>query len=409
MKAKNKDYFKLLVIGIVILKALLYLLFYHEGDLLFRAYWVDAVRGRPLGDAYFQFENLKNTRVPVDYPPIYVYYVYVLSFIPKLFDFDAMLNFGLTIAEVWLMKLPTLICEICTILFIYKKIDKKLATFILILPLNIISCSTFGDNEIVLMLFIIITLYYLHKDKMYIAAIFVGIALCIKPQAVYFVIALLIYLIMNKSNIVVKLKTLCISAITFYILWLPYIIYRQDILFPIKYYIGVSSRWDSVSRGAFNLTTFYSIFRDLLLKSSGISNIEHALNYVIILCICILGILIYKRTDNFLLMMAFIWITIYSVTLNQQNRYIYFPLMILMYLVYKCKLNKELSDTVKHIYYLFCVQLFISKIVEDFTNLMPFYMIAHLICTTYYAFLYFNFNLYLYRFLIKQKDKENKQ
>ena len=124
-----------------------------------------------------------------DYPPGYMYVLYVLGFVRELFSIDS--NGSLFTL---IIKLPSIIAEIVTAVFIYKIADKQIgktfgllcASFLLFNPAMFFNSSVWGQIDAVFILFIVLTLYYLKKENYILGALFFAISLLIKPQAIMF-------------------------------------------------------------------------------------------------------------------------------------------------------------------------------------------------------------------------------
>ena len=122
-----------------------------------------------------------------DYPPGYIYVLYVTGFINHIFRLgDA--------AFTLLVKLPAIICDIITFVLIYcfsVKENNKIAAyfaplFVLFNPAIINNSSNFGQIDSVFTLFILLAFIGYRDGKKIKATVFYAIALLIKPQALLF-------------------------------------------------------------------------------------------------------------------------------------------------------------------------------------------------------------------------------
>ncbi|MDD6483697.1 MAG: glycosyltransferase family 39 protein [Clostridiales bacterium] len=122
-----------------------------------------------------------------DYPPGYMYVLYVIGGIEHLFGFSEGMR--------WLLiKLPAIICDIVTGIFIYRLASKKLsdapsaviAAVYVFNPAVIINSSLWGQVDAVYTLFIILMIYMLDKKRLIPAYFLFALCIFIKPQAFIF-------------------------------------------------------------------------------------------------------------------------------------------------------------------------------------------------------------------------------
>lgn len=122
-----------------------------------------------------------------DYPPGYMYVLYVIGALQKLFGFSGGASYVL-------VKLPSIICDIITGIFIYKIAKKKfsdgisaiLAALYLFNPASILNSSLWGQTDAVYTLFILLMIYFISEKKMIISYFTFAICIFIKPQAFIF-------------------------------------------------------------------------------------------------------------------------------------------------------------------------------------------------------------------------------
>ena len=133
-----------------------------------------------------------------DYPPGYMYVLYIIGAIENLL--------GLSDGIYWLLvKLPAIICDIITGIFIYKLASKKLsapvsaviAGIYLFNPAVITNSSLWGQVDSVYTLFTLIMIYLLSEKKLIKAYFVFAVCIFIKPQAFIFT-PLIIYAIIEN-------------------------------------------------------------------------------------------------------------------------------------------------------------------------------------------------------------------
>jgi dolichyl-phosphate-mannose-protein mannosyltransferase len=122
-----------------------------------------------------------------DYPPGYMYVLYGLGFLQNFFSIDV--NSSLFTLMV---KLPSIISEVVLALIVCRIAMKEAGrTFgllcgamVLFNPAMFFNSSVWGQVEAVLILFAVLCIYYLRKENYWLGALFYGLALLLKPQAI---------------------------------------------------------------------------------------------------------------------------------------------------------------------------------------------------------------------------------
>ncbi len=203
-----------------------------------------------------------------DYPPGYLYVLYILGWIASLLHLEA----G-TPAMILLMKLPSIITDMILGVMIYRIARKHLkgqsalvlAALYLLNPAVILNSSAWGQVDGFFTLFLILCTYYAATKRLTWAALFYTIALLVKPQAIMFAPILLfpfIHSFLGKDADRRKaLKTLLISVglslVVFIALSLPFII-KQDspLAFLYNQYVGTVGQYTYSTLNAFN---FYAL------------------------------------------------------------------------------------------------------------------------------------------------------
>lgn len=122
-----------------------------------------------------------------DYPPGYVYIMYVLGALKKLFNAD---ETGLQI----LIKMPAMIADLVTAFIIFKVATKRFsdgvsatfAAFAALNPMTILNSAIWGQIDSILAMFCILAIYFMAEKRKLIPAFFMFAAgVLIKPQAVF--------------------------------------------------------------------------------------------------------------------------------------------------------------------------------------------------------------------------------
>ena len=120
-----------------------------------------------------------------DYPPGYMYVLYVLGLIQEVFAIDVNGTLFTLI-----VKMPAIIAEVITAVLIYRIAVKEIGRMFALLcgalvlfnPAMFFDSSVWGQIDAVFILFIILALYYLKKENYILGAVFYIASVLIKPQ-----------------------------------------------------------------------------------------------------------------------------------------------------------------------------------------------------------------------------------
>lgn len=133
------------------------------------------------------------------YTPGYLYILAILGLIKNLFHIDTALFYSL-------VKLPSIIAEIILGAFVYRQIFKESKSYALIAgalvllnPAFIFNSSVWGQVDGILTLLMALTIYNLNKRNLILSAVYLGLAILVKPQAIILLPILLLYLVKNLS------------------------------------------------------------------------------------------------------------------------------------------------------------------------------------------------------------------
>ena len=233
----------------------------------------------------------------IDYPPGYMYPLYILTALNNLFGFE----YG-SVPYMAVIKLPAMIADFgCAALLYkmtYKKQGKGFAQFaalaFLFMPVVITNSSIWGQIESWFILFVAISIWYAYNSKTIPAAISFAYALAIKPQAILFGPVLLFYIIKTKS-IREFFKAAGTGLISFYIMVLPFLANPLDIGWLVKLYPSSMGTYQYLCVNAYN--TYYML--GLNWADSALFPQGAVVNFVIIaLSVAVTGFVILKNKDK---------------------------------------------------------------------------------------------------------------
>ncbi len=145
----------------------------------------------------------------IDYPPGYVYILYVCGMLAKL------LNAQTAVYDV-IIRLPAILCDCGIAYFIYmlcrdrapKRWTYFFTAFWMFNPLSFLDSTVWGQVDAVLTLALVAALYLIVRDKFVLSSVVFGVAVMLKPQAIIVLPVLCFALFKNK-----KVSTFIYSAL----------------------------------------------------------------------------------------------------------------------------------------------------------------------------------------------------
>jgi len=232
----------LFLLGIIIR---LVLTFIPGFEVDMQAWFSWAARLSTLGFSKFYTPNIWT-----HYTPGYLYILFILEKIKILF------NLGVFWDQT-LFKFPGIISDIVSTLLIYKILsgkNRKIAAICAVLyffnPAVIFNTSIWGQADSFLIMLLLLTYYFANK-QLFISSLFMGLAILVKPQALFFVPVLAIFIFTKNGWF--KLGLYMLSAAVFCIfLSLPF--FPKDPFFGlVKLIIQMGRDYPFSSLNAFNL------------------------------------------------------------------------------------------------------------------------------------------------------------
>ncbi len=275
-----------------------------------------------------------------DYPPGYMYVLWIIGFLRSIFGFEYA-----SVEYTVMIKLPAIICDLVTIWFIYKLLNKKtnstvalcLSLLYALNPAVIINSAAWAQVDSVFTLFVVLFIYYIIEKKLLISCILFALGALIKPQTVIFTPILLLYvykIIFMGDDRARAIKEVIISAAAsiglLFVLVLPFT-QNFDFMPVIDQYIATLGSYDYASVNAFNVfALFGGIWRD---ASQPFLFIPYSIwTYIFIIAIvavCVYVFIKQKGETNLFLLAAFIITAMFTLASKMHERYV-FPAMILL-------------------------------------------------------------------------------
>lgn len=195
-----------------------------------------------------------------DYPPFYIYVLWVVGTIYKSF-FSVSFDFNSPVFST-LIKMPAMMSDIVTafmIFYIVKKYKSFIIAFLSMIsyafnPAIIYDSAIWGQVDSVYVMFFMLALMLFISDRPMLSGASMVIAILTKPQSLVLV-PLFVFILIKKYPPLAIAKTITASIMIFIILSLPF--YLETSIFNIfsKYY-STYNAYTRTSLNAFNIWTF---------------------------------------------------------------------------------------------------------------------------------------------------------
>lgn len=322
--------FFVLAVGLRIAAALVYK--GCDTDMTCFSAWADAVYKNGTHSFY-------TSGAFADYPPGYIYILYVLGFLKNVFHVGGAV-------ETFLLKTPAMICDFLCAAVICRLsrdnfIGKFSALLFLLNPAVILNSAIWGQVDSVFTFFVLLSLYLAYKKKYYISYFVFAAAAFIKPQSLFYAPILLfaaIDEILSDAHMFrALLKHICVAAasvIFVVLLALPF-----NITAVISQYINTVGSYNYASVNAYNIWTA------LGLNWHAVTPVISVLGYLSVPLAVIISAVLYftRRTENrIFLLSALICILIFTFSVKMHERYAYPAIALLLCSYAVSKQKKEL-------------------------------------------------------------------
>ena len=270
-----------------------------------------------------------------DYPPGYIYVLYLTGFVADIFNIDTA-----SVLYNFILKLPSMAADILTAAVIYKFAKTKvpgnkaaaLCAMYAFNPMVYLTSALWGQVDSVFALLIVGAMILLHNKKHILSACCYALALLVKPQALVLFPVYIFYIISFIKNGGVKaVKTAALSAVSgvalFFALLIPFSAGR-GFLWVFELYYSTLSSYPYATLNAPNL---YG-----MIGANG-ANITGTLysvwSFGFILLTCALAAVVYFKNNGGIFASGSLLIAgMYVLAAKMHERYIFpvFALMILM-------------------------------------------------------------------------------
>lgn len=274
-----------------------------------------------------------------DYPPGYMYILYLIGGIYKLFGVEY-----LSSACLLLIKMPAILCDLAIGYLVYDLASKRfnpnvslvLSALFLFNPAILMNSSIWGQVDSVYTLVIILICLQLEKGKMIPSYFLFILGVLLKPQTLIFAPLILMGIFehvflknFNRKNFFKNLIGGCLSLATFAILSLPFG-FRQ----VLEKYTTTLGSYQYVSVNAYNIWTLFGLnwtsqnkeFLFLTYKTWGT---------ILLVAITLLSLVFFylwkERKERYYLSGAFLMISVFIFSVRMHERYMFAGVVLLLF------------------------------------------------------------------------------
>ena len=262
-----------------------------------RAFWVDVGCFKAWSDAtvYYGLDKMYHSGMFLDYPPGYMYILWITRLIRGLFGigYDS-------VAHLFLIKLPPMLADIAGATLVYKMakqhMGEKWGLFLtaayVFNPALVFNSAVWGQIDSYYTLFMVLALYYISIDDVIRASVVYAMALITKPQALLFGPVLLFWVIGKKDwKILVKAVSTGLGC-----MWLMALPFGQSLspLWLINLYKNTFNGYRYFTVNGYNTYMLAGLNWQKLDKVPG----AEAINTVVILLCFIFCRIAYFRQKN---------------------------------------------------------------------------------------------------------------
>lgn len=303
----------------------------YDGDLNYYKKWAEAAAG--------EFRLVYGSG-EVDYPPLYLYILYVIGKVLRMLEpaSDSMLG-------ILLIKLPAILADILSGLLIYLAAVRQgsgkaaliLSGLYLFNPAILVNSAMWGQTDSIMTLLAVMGLYCLYHDRIMATAFFFAAACLMKPQSFIFLPVLFLEMIRKKS---LKKFLLCMATGLFigFVIILPFSLWRQ-VWWIVRLFAGDYSKYAYASLHAHNL---FSLVGGDMVRDSTLFLFMPFRAWSTLLTLVVLGFFLYlylgSGTQNRIFIGALVLQAgIFMFTGRMHERYLYPAILLLVMVFVQCR------------------------------------------------------------------------
>lgn len=194
--------------------------------------------------------------ISLDYPPLYLFPLYLIGLVYKAVGTDANMYY-----QMLLLKFFPLLFDMLCGIFLYRKFREYgfgtaciAAGAWLLNPSMFFNSACWGQTDSVMAFLLIISFWYLQKDRPVLASVLFAVAGLTKYQSLMFTPVFLLQLYYNNKNQWLRIgKALIAAAVTVAAVFLPFMIGSRNPMLFFDVYTGGADTYPYCSLYCFNL------------------------------------------------------------------------------------------------------------------------------------------------------------
>jgi len=286
-----------------------------------------------------------------DYPPLYLYVLYLLGLIKKLFRLTTFSPVHLVV-----LKSPAILADLAIAYLIYRTCNRLvgiksslcLTCLFLFQPVVILNSCLWGQVDSVFTLFLLLVCLFLEKQNLLPAMLFFGLGVLLKPQMLIFTPVLLVgfiqYVFRGSFSLHMLTKALSYALLTLILVILIASPFGMENV--LSQYLDTLTSYPYASVNAYNfwagvgLNWHYqsTVFMGMPASTWGFIAIVLAAGLSIVL-----GLRLGNIHQKHALVGAFLIITVFTFSVRMHERYLY-PILALLPLSFAGLCSRQLSS-----------------------------------------------------------------
>ena len=224
--------------------------YYNPQDTLWYREWAIGTQ-----NGFFNIYN--NTAIDLDYPPVYLFFLYIIGLAYKVLGEGAHAYVQMFLLKFWPVVFDFILCAV-----LYKFADRlyinggiTAALLWMLNPAAIFNCAFWGQTDGLMCLLLLLSFWALEKHPLLASVIF-AVAGLTKLQSLYFTPVFLFFLFKNFGAKRFFMGVGC-AAVTVAAVFLPFMIASGRPMLFFELYLGSANKYNYCTLSAYNL---YGIF-----------------------------------------------------------------------------------------------------------------------------------------------------
>ena len=357
--------------------------YYNEWDTMWYRQWALSLPDG-LFDVYARADQ-----IDLDYPPIYLFFLYILGQIYRLVGADCHAYLQMFLMKLWPI-LGDILCGLA-LFYAFRKTSPKAglvaAGLWLFNPATIFNSSFWGQTDQIMCLALLVSFVALDREHPILAAVLFAIAGMTKFQCLFFTPVFLIELFV-RYRVSAFAKSIAAAAGTVAAVFLPFMVGSQNPMLFFDVYLKGQGRYPHCTLNAFNV---YGIFGLNWVEDSkpvlgGISLYTLSMLLVVLLILGVIALYLFARRRSVWVISFWFMNTLFLFMTRMHERYQFVVLIFLLMaaLLYKHRgffysfLGMSLMVLINHMIPLFSWNSEGSFFQTYYGGLMVFFSILNL-------------------------------